>query len=900
MTTPVVFEFERGHISSPWQRFMISPGHDRTRDIAAGLMDIPGESIIDINPLQSSSKGEELGYIVPDVLDVVFKSPRALLERELFKRAKLMNRLFPFTGSMPVIHLPYGRHQLTEHAEALMQESPETEKKYLYLGKNKKDNSPVRLPTEILKKHVVCLGSTGSGKTVFCKHICEEALQKGIHVVAIDTQGDLASMAMTVTREEALKKGLDIKKWEYLSNMVEPVVFTPGSDSGIPLCVNPFSSLSSRDFTDPIRFEQTVNLLAEILADHLKGLPRTALPFFKAAIVKLIKYALEKGTLQDTRDLANLMSDIPMDLANDLEKVIKQGDLELLNRSFQVLVDSPARYLFDYGVPLDIDLFAGRTMNPEGKTRLSILYLNTLESSKDREYFVSMFLDQLYTWMLKNPSAEDKDPQLLLFIDEIGEYVPPVNQVKPACKDILIRLFKQARKYGIGCLFASQSPGDFDYRALGQANTVNIGRLKTEQDRTKVLQMLPEIPSENMALCFNSLTPGEFYLGAPDIYAEPVLYQAPLPFSGLSTLVEGDLPPLITPELRNRFSDFFNNRLKRKVHDDSRIDQELASRQETQKPDATAGVAHENDLSHKTDEAISFKELPLLENHDVPQNKKSLDEHIIEVLEKADKAIDSGEIEYHLARIFNLMDENPPCSTTVLKTLKNMRAAKKIKIVNDGNKRMFHLLGEEYLPEAGLFSKVLYPKMLHVLEAEAEKIMCGFMEGLITGKRVKKIRHMELYNYPVWRVKADCIVKPFWKREEETFEKCFYVDAMKGMLLEKNRWGRIIFSSRLSGRLEGEDNLFRRREFVKKSPGIMGLFPEVYHEFSDSKDAGRIVEKKYPVSVKETTLMFLPFWGGILEYTGKAKDQVRCIDALFGYDLKPSKLPGFQLNRSQN
>ena len=57
---------------------------------------------------------------------------------------------------------------------------------------------------------------------------------------------------------------------------------------------------------------------------------------------------------------------------------------------------------------------------------------------------------------------------------------------KPACKEGLQLLFKQARKYGIGCLMATQNPGDVDYKSLAQLSTWALGRITTRQDRQKL------------------------------------------------------------------------------------------------------------------------------------------------------------------------------------------------------------------------------------------------------------------------------------------------------------------------------------------------------------------------------------------------------------------------------
>ena len=180
-----------------------------------------------------------------------------------------------------------------------------------------------------------------------------------------------------------------------------------------------------------------------------------------------------------------ILFDPPETLLKSLQKVIEPRHLELLKRSFEILLDSPSRLLFDFGVPLDIDLLIGKTHNPQNKTRLSVIYLNSLSDPSDKDYFLSLFMKNLYRWMLQHPISNNTLPQLILFMDELGQHIPHQNQTKPLCKDVTINVFKQSRKYGVVCLGASQSPGDFDYRALGQTNAMAVGRLKTPQEWKK-------------------------------------------------------------------------------------------------------------------------------------------------------------------------------------------------------------------------------------------------------------------------------------------------------------------------------------------------------------------------------------------------------------------------------
>jgi hypothetical protein len=81
-------------------------------------------------------------------------------------------------------------------------------------------------------------------------------------------------------------------------------------------------------------------------------------------------------------------------------------------------------------------------------------------------------------------TLDGAQPWGLLYIDEVAPYLPPVRQ--PASKEPLTKLLRQARKYGLCCLLATQSPGDVDYKALGQVGTVLVGKLSTVQELRKI------------------------------------------------------------------------------------------------------------------------------------------------------------------------------------------------------------------------------------------------------------------------------------------------------------------------------------------------------------------------------------------------------------------------------
>jgi type IV secretory pathway VirB4 component len=62
--------------------------------------------------------------------------------------------------------------------------------KPIFIGRELDNQKEVYYNLNNLTQHAAVLGTTGSGKTVMCKVLIEEALASGISVIAIDPKGD--------------------------------------------------------------------------------------------------------------------------------------------------------------------------------------------------------------------------------------------------------------------------------------------------------------------------------------------------------------------------------------------------------------------------------------------------------------------------------------------------------------------------------------------------------------------------------------------------------------------------------------------------------------------------------------------------------------------------------------
>ena len=390
----------------------------------------------------------------------------------------------------------------------------------LILGKT--DSTEVILSIKTLQRHFACFGSSGSGKTVASKVLIEELARNGVPVIAFDPQGDIASIGLSGDREAIQKEGTDTAILDDYNDNVEVVVWTPGSSKGIPLSINPlqFDGIDDLNSEDKIRFFSLTskNISSLIGYDSNSDDGKSS----EAILSVIFEYChKEKIALNDFNHLVKVLKKIPESLQDVISSVGTSAFIKGLIKKLSLLTLGTRKLIFQTGVPASINALLGLD-GSSAKTRISVIYLNTLHSSEEKEFFIAGISQLLYSWMLKNPLKKSQNGiQCALFIDEIAPYIPPVKV--PSCKENLELLFRQGRKYGVSCLIATQSPGDIDYKAIGQFSTFILGTLNTKQDIEKVKKRLESVAPKEIdyiAGKLPALKPGNFLVISPDEFSD--------------------------------------------------------------------------------------------------------------------------------------------------------------------------------------------------------------------------------------------------------------------------------------------------------------------------------------------------------------------------------------------
>ena len=398
--------------------------------------------------------------------------------------------------------------------------------KNFYIGRlfDTKKNQVTAISVEYdpadLTTHAVVTGMTGSGKTGLCIDLLEEAALQNIPAIIIDPKGDLTNLllhfpdlapqdfqpwidpelarrasetveqasnaAASAWRKGLQEWGIGHEKMLALKNAAQFAIYTPGSESGIPVSV--LSSLAAPDLD--------WNSNREILREKISSTVTALLGLIgmedidpiqsreHILLSNLFETAWSQGKDIELTELILQTQTPPFDKlgAFPVDTFFPPKDRMALAMQLNNILAAPAFEVWREGQDLNIPvlLFA-----KDGRPRHSIFYLAHL-SDAERMFFVTLLFSAVETWMRTQSGSGSL--RAILYMDEIFGYLPP--QSNPPSKTPLLRMLKQARAFGLGLLLATQNPVDVDYKALSNAGTWIIGKLQTEQDKNRLLDGL--------------------------------------------------------------------------------------------------------------------------------------------------------------------------------------------------------------------------------------------------------------------------------------------------------------------------------------------------------------------------------------------------------------------------
>jgi DNA helicase HerA-like ATPase len=116
------------------------------------------------------------------------------------------------------------------------------------------------------------------------------------------------------------------------------------------------------------------------------------------------------------------------------------------------------------------------TPSPGKRARVSVISFIGLMSDQERQGFVNQLQMALFTWLKRHP-AGDRPLGGLFIMDEAQTLAPATGATASTASTIT--LASQARKYGLGLVFATQAPKGLHNQISGNATTQFFGLLNS-------------------------------------------------------------------------------------------------------------------------------------------------------------------------------------------------------------------------------------------------------------------------------------------------------------------------------------------------------------------------------------------------------------------------------------
>ncbi len=358
---------------------------------------------------------------------------------------------------------------------------------------------PALIDLAALRKHAAIFAGSGSGKTVLIRRLIEECALRGVSTIALDPNSDLARLGDAWPEPPRGWRPGDEQNARTYFDQTEVIVWTPRREAGRPLSLQPLPDFAAV-LGDPDEFELALDSAVAALAPRARvGGNTSKMDRGRAILREALAYYARKGGSHLT-GLVDMLADLP----DGVTPLDKAADLayDMAQTLTAAMINDP---LFGgSGVPLDPAVLL--TPSPGKRARISVVSLIGLPSTEQRQSFVNQLQMALFAWIKMNP-ANDRDLGGLFVMDEAQTLAP--SGAMTACTESTLALASQARKYGLGLVFATQAPRGIHNRIVGNAATQFYGFLNSPVQITAAKEMALAKGSAVMDIA--RLSAGEFY-----------------------------------------------------------------------------------------------------------------------------------------------------------------------------------------------------------------------------------------------------------------------------------------------------------------------------------------------------------------------------------------------------
>jgi adenylylsulfate kinase-like enzyme len=339
----------------------------------------------------------------------------------------------------------------------------------LPLGSDVNTNETVTVDLAALRKHVAIFAGTGSGKTVLIRRLVEECALRGVSSIVLDPNNDLSRLGTGwPEKPNGWRRSDDSRVQDYLDN-TETVIWTPRKSSGRPLAFQPLPDFPSV-VDDQDEFTEAVESAAAALEPRALISGQTAKAGRARAVLREALQQYGRKPAPTLPGFVNMLSNLPHDVSDlaDAPKIAANIAQDLR----AAMVNDP---LFG-GTGTALDPGVLLTPSDGYRARVSVINMMGLSSDEQRQSFVNQLQMALFAWIKRNP-AGTRPLGGLLVMDEAQTIAPAKGFT--ACTRSTLALSSQARKYGLGLVFATQAPKGLHNHIPGNAVTQFYGLLSS-------------------------------------------------------------------------------------------------------------------------------------------------------------------------------------------------------------------------------------------------------------------------------------------------------------------------------------------------------------------------------------------------------------------------------------
>ncbi|MFU2194563.1 helicase HerA-like domain-containing protein [Streptococcus pluranimalium] len=363
---------------------------------------------------------------------------------------------------------------------------------------------PIMMQLNMLNRHGLIAGATGTGKTVTLKVLAEQLSLAGVPVFLADIKGDLTNIA----KEGALT--------DKLSQRLEKIGYKDFEPQAFP--VRLWDVLGQAGH--PVR--ATISEMGPLMLSRLLGLNDT-----QEGILNIVfKIADEKGWLLiDLKDLQAILKEV-YDHASDYSAIygnIAKQSVAAIQRSLLVLEQEGGDVFF--GEPA-LELTDFIATDDKGQGMVNILNATKLfQSPTLYATFLMWMLAELYETL---PEVGDLDkPKFVFFFDEVHLLFKDAPKAFVEKVEQMVRLI---RSKGVGIFFITQNPLDLPESILAQlGNRVQHALRAYTPKEIKAVKTAAETFRQNPAIdtaeAITSLEVGEALISFLTPDAQPAVVE---------------------------------------------------------------------------------------------------------------------------------------------------------------------------------------------------------------------------------------------------------------------------------------------------------------------------------------------------------------------------------------